>query len=44
MGQIKRLDKLPPKKEKIETVVILKQSAKSANALGELKGVAKNNT
>lgn len=41
MGQIKKLDKLPPRTEKVETLSILRQVTKSANVLGELKGVAK---
>ncbi len=41
MGHIKKLDKLPPKREKVETVSILRQLSKSANTLGELKGIAK---
>jgi len=41
MGQIKKLDKLPPKREKVETLSILRQLSVSANALGELKGIAK---
>jgi Fic family protein len=41
MGQIKKLKKLPPTREKVETISILKQLSVSANALGELKGIAK---
>ncbi|RLD90395.1 MAG: Fic family protein [Bacteroidetes bacterium] len=41
MGQIKKLEKLPPKREKIETLSILRQLSNSANVLGELKGIAK---
>jgi Fic family protein len=41
MGQIKKLEKLPPGKEKVETLSILRQLSDSANALGELKGIAK---
>jgi len=41
MGQIKKLEKLPPPREKVETLLILRQLSKSANALGELKGIAK---
>ncbi len=37
----KKLDKLPPKIEKVETLEILRQLSKSSNALGELKGIAK---
>jgi len=40
MGQIKKLEKLPPKREKVETLSILKQLSVSANALGELKGIS----
>lgn len=35
------LDKLPPKREKIETIKTLKQTNKAATALAELKGIAK---
>ncbi len=41
MEQIKKLEKLPPKREKVETLSILRQISGSASALGELKGVAK---
>ncbi|OYT15091.1 MAG: addiction module protein [Bacteroidetes bacterium 4572_77] len=41
MGPIKKLDILPPKIEKVETIKILRQLTKSAHVLGELKGVAK---
>jgi len=41
MGQIKKLEKLPPKKDKIETISVLRQLSKSAYILGELKGIAK---
>ncbi len=41
MHPIKKLDKLPPKREKVETLEILRQLSKSSNALGELKGIAK---
>lgn len=37
----KKLEKLPPKREKVETLAILRQLSKSSNSLGELKGVAK---
>ncbi len=37
----KKLPKLPPKRDLVETVEILRQLSKSANALGELKGIAK---
>jgi len=32
---------LPPKRERIETIAILKQESKAAVALAELKGLAK---
>ena len=35
------LKKLPPLKEKVETIEILRQTNKSTAALAELKGVAK---
>jgi len=35
------LEKLPPKREKLETIKILKQESKAAASLAELKGVAK---
>ncbi len=41
MGQIIRLEKLPPKREKVETLSILRQLSVSSNAIGELKGIAK---
>ena len=41
MGQINNLEKLPPQRNKIETLKILRQLSFSANALGELKGDAK---
>lgn len=41
MGQIIKLEKLPPGRDKIETLSILRQLSKSVNALGELKGIAK---
>ncbi|TXC85168.1 Fic family protein [Luteibaculum oceani] len=40
MHQIPKLEKLPPKKEQVETIEILRQLAKSAQSLGELKGIA----
>lgn len=40
MHHIKRLDKLPPKREKVETLEILRQLSKSSKSLGELMGVA----
>jgi Fic family protein len=41
MHHINKLPKLPPNREKIETIEILRQLSKSSNALGELKGIAK---
>ena len=44
MGQIdsyQKLEKLPPKREEVETLDVLRQLSKSAAALGELKGIAK---
>ena len=41
MHHIKKLEKLPPKRKKVETLKILRQLSKSSNSLGELKGVAK---
>lgn len=41
MHPFKKLEKLPPKREKVETLAILRQLSKSANSLGELKGIAK---
>lgn len=41
MNLIKKLGKLPPVRGKVETLEILKQTTKSSNALGELKGIAK---
>ena len=41
MHPIKKLNKLPPIREKVETLEILRQLSKSSNALGELKGIAK---
>lgn len=40
MHQIKKLDKLPPKRNKVENLKILRQLSKSSKALGELKGIA----
>ena len=40
MHPIKKLDKLPPKREKVETIKILKQLSKASKSLGELKGIA----
>ena len=36
-----KLDKLPPQREKVETIEILRQTNKSTAALAELKGIAK---
>ncbi len=41
MGHIEKLKKLPPQREKVETVRILRQLSKTSQLLGELKGVAK---
>jgi hypothetical protein len=41
MSHINKLAKLPPKREKVETIEILRQLSKSSNSLGELKGIAK---
>ncbi len=41
MHPIKKLEKLPPKRDDIETINILRQLSKSSTALGELKGIAK---
>lgn len=41
MVHIEKLKKLPPQREKIETVEVLRQLSNSSQALGELKGVAK---
>jgi Fic family protein len=41
MHLIKKLEKLPPQREKVETIKILRQLSISANVLGELKGIAK---
>ena len=40
MSPIKKLDKLPPQREKVETIKILKQLSKASKSLGELKGIA----
>ncbi len=40
MHHIKKLDKLPPKRDKVETLKILRQLSKSSKSLGELKGIA----
>ena len=36
-----KLEKLPPLREKVETIEILRQTNKSTAALAELKGIAK---
>jgi Fic family protein len=36
-----RLEKLPPLRDKVETIEILRQTNKSTAALAELKGIAK---
>ena len=36
-----KLDELPPLREKVETIEILRQTNKSTAALAELKGVAR---
>ncbi|MDA3860271.1 MAG: Fic family protein [Melioribacteraceae bacterium] len=41
MHHVKKLEKLPPQREKVETLKILRQLGKTSNALGELKGIAK---
>lgn len=41
MHSIKKLEKLPAKHERIETLDVLRQLNKSSTALGELKGIAK---
>lgn len=40
MYPIKKLERLPPKREKVETLAILRQLSKSSKSLGELKGIA----
>ena len=40
MHHVKKLEKLPPKREKVETIEILRQLSKSSKALGELRGIA----
>jgi len=40
MHLIRKLYKLPPKREKVETLKILRQLSKSSKSLGELKGIA----
>ncbi len=41
MRHIEKLKKLPPEREKVETVKILRQLSKTSQSLGELKGIAK---
>ncbi|KAA3597919.1 MAG: Fic family protein [Calditrichaeota bacterium] len=41
MHHIKKLEKLPPKREEVETIKILRQLSKTSKVLGELKGIAK---
>ena len=41
MGHLEKLKKLPPERKKVETVKILRQLSKTAQSLGELKGIAK---
>jgi len=41
MHLIKKLEKLPPKREEVETLNVLRQLSKTSTALGELKGIAK---
>jgi len=38
---MKKLEKLPPNREKVETLEVLRQLSKTSNALGELKGIAR---
>ncbi len=40
MHHISKLEKLPPKREKVETIKVLRQLSKFSKALGELKGIA----
>ena len=40
-GHMEKLKKLPPEREKVETVKILRQLSKTSHSLGELKGIAK---
>ena len=40
-GTYKKLKRLPPEREKVETVKILRQLSKTSQSLGELKGIAK---
>ena len=41
MTLVKKLKRLPPKRDSIETLSVLRQVNKSSSALGELKGIAK---
>jgi len=41
MSLINKLSKLPPKREKVETIEILRQLGKASNSIGKLKGIAK---
>lgn len=41
MTHINKLTKLPPLREKVETLEVLRQLSNSTKALGELKGIAK---
>ncbi len=41
MHHIIKLDKLPPPREKVETIDILRQTNRATAALAELKGIAK---
>jgi Fic family protein len=41
MGHIEKLKKLPPERNKVETVLILRQLSKTSQSIGELKGIAK---
>jgi len=41
MGHMDKLKKLPPEREKVETLKILRQLSRTSQSLGELKGIAK---
>ncbi len=41
MGHMGKLKKLPPEREKVETLKILRQLSRTSQSLGELKGIAK---
>jgi len=41
MHPVKKLKKLPPQREKVETIEVLRQLSESSKAVGELKGIAK---